>query len=396
MKAQERGYQGVKTVAPKPAGGYCLVPARSLLAAWHAHTEGFITLFDLRAWLASWEMQARRCQMAEDRVPDYTLDELAALLGCHQVRKVRHAVAQLASTGLLQWHAHRISLDTEAIEHRLAEETPWTEMLALVKNNTRRVPLPRRIIRYVVRTRSKTLIGTVLAYLLRALYSSKRMCISGGRCKVSWIAAVFHLDPRNVKMARRTLMENGWLQASAAPQQALNRWGLPVTINLSWREPVRKSLAPPPQTRNTAKPPPPYDNKKLSTRLINQKPCQTSGVQTPTLPEKPPGLRHITRPDLTAPDRLDVLFRQAVRQGMLPATESSRLQWHAAGAHALSHGKQNPCGLFAALLKRRLWPYITQSDEDTARAKLKLLDFGESVQPTSRPVPPLDTAAKAA
>jgi hypothetical protein len=43
----------------------------------------------------------------------------------------------------------------------------------------------------------------------------------------------------------------------------------------------------------------------------------------------------------------------------------------AAAEHALAVGKANPCGLFAYLIRVKLWRYLTQADEDRASAWLK-------------------------
>ena len=41
---------------------------------------------------------------------------------------------------------------------------------------------------------------------------------------------------------------------------------------------------------------------------------------------------------------------------------------------AASIGTRNPCGLFATIVGKRLWAYITQDDEDAAIGVLKKLD----------------------
>jgi len=77
------------------------------------------------------------------------------------------------------------------------------------------------------------------------------------------------------------------------------------------------------------------------------------------------------------PLRLDKLYGQAVETGRLPHSEFNRLQWFAAAEHAVVVGKQNPCGLFVSLYRQKLWHHITHEQEDNARAKLKMLDYGE-------------------
>jgi len=56
---------------------------------------------------------------------------------------------------------------------------------------------------------------------------------------------------------------------------------------------------------------------------------------------------------------------------------AGRLQWFAAAERALAAGERNPCGLFVAMYRQGLWHHITQAQEDSARVKLRLLDFGE-------------------
>ena len=68
---------------------------------------------------------------------------------------------------------------------------------------------------------------------------------------------------------------------------------------------------------------------------------------------------------------------QAEDWGMVRHSRASRLRWFAAAEHALAAGERNPCGLFVAVYRRGLWHHITQAQEDVARAKLRLLDFGE-------------------
>src|SRR5262249_3384470 len=52
--------------------------------------------------------------------------------------------------------------------------------------------------------------------------------------------------------------------------------------------------------------------------------------------------------------------------------------------HAKVVGSANPCGLFAALVRRQQWHFVTDSDEDVAQARLKAHLYG----PTARAAPP--------
>lgn len=53
-------------------------------------------------------------------------------------------------------------------------------------------------------------------------------------------------------------------------------------------------------------------------------------------------------------------------------SRAGRLRFFAAAQHALRIGGKNPCGVFVTILCRGLWSYISRSDEDRARAILRL------------------------
>ena len=152
-----------------------------------------------------------------------------------------------------------------------------------------------------------------------------------------------------------------------------------MVINLEWEAAERSEEVetPPPIARNQAKVPPPIINNQPLTGSNNQKPQKATGVKNK--PEKipAPSLKHIALEDLHDSARLDLLYQEATQAGSLPHSEFSRLQWFAAAEHALAVGKQNPCGLFAAIYRQKLWRHITHDQQDIPRAKLKRLDFGE-------------------
>jgi hypothetical protein len=103
---------------------------------------------------------------------------------------------------------------------------------------------------------------------------------------------------------------------------------------------------------------------------------------------QPPTLRHIIPDDLQDTARLLTLFAQAQGQGLIGKSDSDRLTFLALAEHAKIVGSQNPCGLFAALVQRQHWHFVTDSDEDVAQARLKTYLYG----PTARAAPPPATA----
>ena len=56
MRNNVSGYAGLKSIARKPDGGFCFVRVRSFLAAWIRFKREDISLFELRLFLASFEM----------------------------------------------------------------------------------------------------------------------------------------------------------------------------------------------------------------------------------------------------------------------------------------------------------------------------------------------------
>jgi hypothetical protein len=82
---------------------------------------------------------------------------------------------------------------------------------------------------------------------------------------------------------------------------------------------------------------------------------------------KPPTLFDVQLVDLKSVRRMTVLHEQAVALGMARGGEAGRVEFLAAAVHATTMGTRNASGLFAAIVRRKLWHHITQADEDRAR-----------------------------
>ena len=381
----------LRETAPKPDGGFYPVPANTLLAAWWAYRAKIIPLRDLRVWLASLELISRRCGLEANRKPRYRIEEIQALVGSQNDRSIRQSVKRLVGIGLLNRSGLRLTVPRSPTSLESATETPFGDLLRQVPNRQRIVPVPRRLLRFLAGTRRAALIGTAFGHLLRCLYYRNGECISGGRCKASWIADVFELDVRTVKAARKNLLSMDWLVPLDATQCELNRWGMSVRVNLTWSpgSVTRKHESPPPRDAFCTGSPPPIRNKKLSSRVKNQKPAPRgpAGACTQNAPGNPPDLRRVAREDLTDPARLDELRRQAVRKRWISSTACDRLRFFGAAERAKRVGERNPCGLFVALIRDGRWAFISQSDEDRAVCALKQLDKFVVVNQAPTPAP---------
>jgi hypothetical protein len=210
------------------------------------------------------------------------------------------------------------------------------------------------------------------------------------------------------------------------PQTLCNRWGSYILVNLSWtRTAIGKasqddartpsSESPPPPAFSTTKlPPPSKEYKEPLQELQHQKPAPQADIATLPFPiqhaepvssgpasgvntqerEKTkkatnhtPTLSHIVPEDLTDTSRLLTLFEQAYTQGLIGESESERLTFLSLAEHAKVVGASNPCGLFAALVRRQCWHFVTESDEDAAHQRFKAYLYGAHHQPRGAPQP---------
>lgn len=100
---------------------------------------------------------------------------------------------------------------------------------------------------------------------------------------------------------------------------------------------------------------------------------------------KQPDIRDVVPEDLNDAERLREPRRQAVEARFISSSEADELAFFAASAHARAVGAK-PCRLFAWMVRGRRFEFITQADEDAARALLRPSIPRERERPT--PVPP--------
>jgi len=242
----------------------------------------------------------------------------------------------------------------------------------------RPVPVPRPLIRCLAQERRPVLIATTVGHLTRGMFLRKGACVSGGRCKASWIADVFGVDLRNVKAARRMLIQDEWIVPVKSSQTAMNRWGQAFVVNLERRLecPAGTGKTPPPRPVICRNSPPPGDNKKLLIGSGTPEPAGRgpSGACAGRGSNQTPRLCNVVLKDLRQPARTAALFHAAVRRGSLRNTACDRLRVFAAAEHAKMSGTRNACGLFVWLLRERKWGHINQHDEDRACAVIRYLE----------------------
>lgn len=367
-------------LSARVAGGYTLITGTALMAAWCAYKRRSIRLMDLRAWFACCELVAqRRASGAKSRFCPGAAH--VASLTEVDVSAATASLRRLTAAGVLAFGGHGLDIpETFDDEKPLADER-FRYALTQVKHHARRVPVPRRMLRVLANTARPVFIATVLGHLLRCQFARGGQVASSGLCKASWISAVFDVDMRNVKAARGELIESGWLIVDDAAQRFLNRWGLPVRINLEWNaapitalaqserrtEPAEKT---PRSACNPLESPPPLQNSDRFQRSKNHVSVPVGGLREQIIPETVRPFRDVQPTDLRSPTQLQALFRGAVQAGLVQSCAADELRFFAAAERATLLATSNPGGFFATLVRRGWWHMISQRDEDAAHRRL--------------------------
>jgi hypothetical protein len=389
------GTRGVDYVrARKPAGGFLFVTVRQLAMLWWAYRAKLIELKDVRFWFAAQELIARRCELEEGREPRFTLEEIGRLISARGGE--RACLKRLEEVGFLKWSPGAIHFTSSPEDLCVSDLSSLHAMLACITNNQRKIPVPRRVVRFLAQPCRRSVVAVILAHLMRCLYYRAGECVSGGFCKASWISKVFSVDLRNVKLARQFLAhELSLLEFHPVSQSLLNRYGQKVTINFAWDYAVdksspRESESPPPVDDVRTQIPPLRQHKKPSLQEDkHQKPA--GGGERPGVLEmrtESPTLANITAADLRETGRLLELFREATDKGLFSGSESERLLFVAAAERARFCGSKNPPGFFSQLIRRRLFHFISSEDEERARKRLNDHVFGGERQLMAPKEPP--------
>lgn len=369
----------------KPDGCFSFISVMQLAMVWWAYDSGRIRFVDLRCYFACWELLARRQKLERGRSPNYGPREVHELTGGAGGEHTRHALRRLSNAGLLAFTATsvRFAVSPDGMSGDLTE---FWELLSKIENNRRKVPVPRRVVRFLAGGAGRVTTAVVLGHLLRCMYYRDGLCKPLGNCKASWLASVFGVNTSNVKASRIHLARIGLFFPIEMPQWHRNRWGARIAINMQWEGDAAVET----ETAATSELRPPSGLSTTESRplCLNQNPLperefknQNPGRSNPTgfsarkgnEPEtsQPPNIRHIVSSDLSSSPRLLELHRQAVRTGLADASEHGLLQFVALAEHARVYATKDPCGLFISNLKNRRYGFINQTDEDRANRRIK-------------------------
>ncbi|MBI1827229.1 MAG: hypothetical protein HY287_03505 [Planctomycetes bacterium] len=374
----------MREIRNKPEGGYCIVAAFEVAWILCTYKAGFIRWYDVRVWFACKEAAARRCGLRNGRSAKYRVEEICSLVGGVNGGCVRAALRRLEATGLFRFGETAIRFATSPDELRIGDLSGFWSMVHAIGQKNRKVPIPRRIVRYIAGGMRKTLAGTLLGHVLRCCYLNGAEYLSEGSCSASWVARVFDLDERHVKRARKHLAEIGLLSAVESDSWHRKKYGARFAVSPTWSDSVEQPRErivkrPPRSELSTNKRPPLLILKENSFGIGNQKPALAADRPTGVCTQRgasaeSPTMRHVTTDDIRDTRRLvgaGGLFDDAVRRGLVNRCEADRLKFVAAAERAVREATRNPGGFFVRLVRAKLWHYITLEQEDAARRRLR-------------------------
>jgi hypothetical protein len=362
----------------KIPGGYALVSKKEASRLIAQISTRAITASEARAILGFVEMHAIRKaaeamrgkkKKGRELVPNFTPRELSRITGL-SARSTSRAFNKAFSSKLM----------APGKEHR--------------------IPVPRRVIRFLARCEKRSTILVLLTYIDRGLSLKCGRIQSAGTAKASLIAKRTGLSLRSVRLARAELLKLGIITPDTTKYQwKLNRDGAYFTVNVYWSgsrnithveagkgsEPALKeaavqkecvarttrpatNIAPLP-TRTSIQIAPPYRDKKTSKEELRDQKTQAldsnrSGVFSKQ--KGRPSITNVVMDDLVSFGRVENLYFQAVKRGLIAPTESNVLNFLAAAIRAREAAGEGP-RIFMGIVRKGLWTHITQEQEDRAR-----------------------------
>ncbi|MBI3834129.1 MAG: hypothetical protein HY287_07355 [Planctomycetes bacterium] len=379
----------------KPTGGYRKISTQQICAVWSAYRSGRLTAFlDVRVYWAVHELTERRARASALRHSPWKLDrcslllDIRRLLGTGSAQRIRASLRRLQRVGVVEITDTEMRFcdprEVNADAHEANEMLERIDHRAEVRE--RSIAMPRRTLRSLARNGRPALCATMLAHLIRCLWRNGDRFFATGSCSVAFVANLFDVHERNVKRARSALRDLGWLRALSSEVRSVNAHGAWAMINLAWKEPEKEVEFPRAERVNAESPPlkiicdtkspPAIDKHNLPSGSKNHNPASggPAGVRKRTENPGKPVLQKVVPDDLQNASRLDALFTQAVGKQFVRDTPADRLRFFAAAEHAQRIGNKNPCGLFVAVVRRGLWSFVSQADEDRAMNRLKGLD----------------------
>lgn len=374
-------------IGTKPAGGFRFITPLQLAGCWTAYrskaVRGF-SYFDFRVYLALHEVQERRdaaLRTASGRANGKTryelsrlIDEVHGLVGGTGGRRIRSSFRRLKISGLVSFGRTRIEF-ASSLDEFSAELQPHAErMHERIPNRKRRVPVSRGTLRFIAGGAAASVSGVMLGQILRCVYLRGTSYRCEGSCSTRFIEDTFGIHARTVKRVRGpngVLQRMGWLVPKVADRWHVQRYGSRMVVSPTWRlraavdnstgnQTACRSMTPRIVAGDTESPPP-ESNRYLPSGLRNQYPAGG-------------GRDGVWKSELRNGEHVMRLYREAVARGVLQDSDAARLGFFGAAERAKRRASRNERGFLWTVVRRGLWHFITQDEEDAARRTLREWD----------------------
>jgi len=249
------------------------------------------------------------------------------------------------------------------------------------------INIPRRLLKLIIQcgrriVRTATLFGLLLTTMLTkrtTQYEGYKGC-----CKAAWIGKLFGVNAKRVNLERARLIDEGWFTREPTTPRACKKFGQWVRLTLAPSQPTPEAVENPTSDTPKVQPQNPDSDTKvqpllnpslssyeeiLNNQTLSSQEPQAGACQPNNLDE--PNWADMQLNDLRTDVRSEALWKQAIQRGHLKNTQSDRIHFFAAIAHALRVAKHNACGLLRTVVEQGHWHFLSQADEYNATQRLR-------------------------
>ena len=362
-----------------PGGVYMISPL-AVVSVWAALKLKLVAWHHLRVWIALWEVRTWRDTMepAQRNLFRFTPKRIAHVLGNKKTGpRLTQALADLQQLGLALLTPTEISftLSLDDLQPDLRAETKRMLKSLGNKNTTRAIRMPRRLMRLIMKSRSRPLRVAVVFGMLLRMTPVKRYRWYKGCLTTTLLADVSGFNESCIKHERAALIREGCFERLETPVRVRQQHGDWYALGRDL--PVFSS------PRTGAKRQPPAPNKEGNRQPPIKKPVPSFGIETNQFLTAKPGASRstsipkstdvpswhcITPQDLREPRRRAALYEDACHKGVIGLSQAARLRFYAATARARRLGSNNPCGMLRRIVETRAYHgHIADCDEHQAR-----------------------------
>ena len=381
---------GNSNLKQKPAsipGGVYTISPLATASIWAALKLKLIRWHHLRVWIALHEVRTWRDTQdpTQRNFFRFTPRRIAQALGYRYAGpRLKKALADLERIGIARLTPTELSFTASLhdLPPELGEESD--RILRTLGNDsiTRAIRMPRRLMRHIMRSRSRPLRASLIFAMLLRIMPVKRYGWYKGCLTTALLAEVSGFSESRIKHERAALIAEGYFERLETPARVRHQHG--DWYALAHHLPSSSGL----ENRTNQQPPRPP--KEQNPQPPIRKPVPSSGMETNQfLPRKPgasrslsppeptaaPSWRHIQPEDLRDPQRRVDLHQDACRNGVIGNSPAERLKFYAAIARARRLATRNPCGMLRRIVQTTAYHgYIADCDEDRARTWLRELE----------------------